>query len=184
MGARWHPLRMIARPQLQDRPRATLVLASSLMLFTELALIRWIAAYVVYVAYFTNFVLLPSFPGVGLGFLRAHRPDSDFRRAPAALAAIVLLVALLPVTISHVGGGRVFVGLFGIAALPSWVMLPLIFAGVTITLMCVSSGAARLFSRFEPLEAYRWDILGSVVGIATFTLLAFAGTRPIVWGAL
>src|SRR3954469_16658112 len=160
------PSPLIARADLRERPRAALVLASALMLFTELALIRWIAAYVVYVAYFTNFVLLASFLGVGLGFLRAHRPESDFRRVPAALAGIVLLVALLPVTISHVGGGRVFVGLFGIAALPSWVMLPLIFAGVTVTLACVSSGAARLFGRFEPLEAYRWDILGSIVGIA------------------
>ena len=48
----------------------------------------------------------------------------------------------------------------------------------------MSSGAARLFGRFEPLEAYRWDILGSIAGIAAFTLLAFAGTRPIVWGVL
>jgi spermine/spermidine synthase len=178
------PSPLIARADLRERPRAALVLASALMLFTELALIRWVAAYVVYVAYFTNFVLLASFLGVGLGFLRGHRRESDFRRMPLALAAIVLLVALFPVTISHIGGGRVFVGLFGVAALPSWVMLPLIFGAVTITLMCVSSGAARLFARFEPLEAYRWDILGSVVGIAAFTLLAFAGTRPIVWGAL
>jgi len=147
MGARWHPPRVIARPQLQDRPRTALVLASALMLFTELALIRWIAAYVVYVAYFTNFVLLASFLGVGLGFLRAHRPQSDFRKAPAALAAVVLLVALFPVTISHIGGGRVFVGLFGVAALPSWVMLPLIFAGVTATLTCVRSSAASPASR-------------------------------------
>src|SRR5204863_617034 len=119
MGARWHPRRVIARAHVRNRPRAALVLASALMLFTELALIRWIAAYVVYVAYFTNFVLLASFLGVGLGFLRAHRRESDFRRMPLALAAIVLLVALFPVTISHIGGGRVFVGLFGVAALPS-----------------------------------------------------------------
>src|SRR4051794_4310930 len=125
------PTPLIARADLRERPRAALVLASALMLFTELALIRWVAAYVVYVAYFTNFVLLASFLGVGLGFLRAHRRGSAFRRLPLVLAGTVLLVALFPVTISHIGGGRVFVGLFGLAALPSWVMLPLIFAAVT-----------------------------------------------------
>ena len=39
------------------------------MLFAELALIRWVAAYQIYVAYFTNFVLLASFLGIGVGFL-------------------------------------------------------------------------------------------------------------------
>ena len=37
--------------------RRRLVVASFLMLFTELALIRWVSAYQVHVAYFTNFVL-------------------------------------------------------------------------------------------------------------------------------
>ena len=29
---------------------------------------------------------------------------------------------------------------------------------------CIAEGVARLFSRFEPLEAYRLDILGSLSG--------------------
>ena len=67
-----------------ERPR--LVLASFVMLFAELALIRWVSAYQIYVAYFTNFVLLASFLGIGVGFLRASR-RTDFRWAPAAFAA-------------------------------------------------------------------------------------------------
>ena len=50
-----------------------LVLASALMLFIELCLIRWLGANLVHLAYFSNFVLLGSFLGVGLGFLRAAR---------------------------------------------------------------------------------------------------------------
>ena len=41
------------------------------MLFVELALIRWITANNVYVTEATNFVLLASFLGIGIGFLNA-----------------------------------------------------------------------------------------------------------------
>ena len=44
-----------------------LLLASSLMLFLELALIRWLGANVVHLCYFSNFVLLGSFLGIGAG---------------------------------------------------------------------------------------------------------------------
>ncbi len=66
-----------------DRPSpARLILLSFLMLFVELGLIRWSGAYVVYLAFFTNFVLLASFLGVGVGFLRARARGDLFRYLP------------------------------------------------------------------------------------------------------
>ena len=50
-----------------------LMLGSALMLFLELALIRWLGANVVHLSYFSNFVLLGSFLGIGLGFLISRR---------------------------------------------------------------------------------------------------------------
>src|SRR5881397_2078788 len=50
-----------------------LVLGSCVMLFLELALIRWLGANIVHLSYFTNFVLLGSFLGIGLGFLIARK---------------------------------------------------------------------------------------------------------------
>ena len=44
------------------------------MLFVELALIRWTGSNVVHLSYFSNFVLLGSFLGIGVGFLRGRRP--------------------------------------------------------------------------------------------------------------
>ena len=41
-----------------SRDRLELFLASFLMLFVELVLIRWAGAYVVYLSYFANFILL------------------------------------------------------------------------------------------------------------------------------
>ena len=63
------------------------------MLFIELALIRWLGANVLYLAYFSNVVLLGSFLGIGLGFLWTSRGRrSLFPFAPAALATLIVLV--------------------------------------------------------------------------------------------
>src|SRR6267154_27418 len=51
---------------------------SFLMLFVELALIRWTGANILYLSYFSNFVLLGSFLGIGLGFLRANAKRNMF----------------------------------------------------------------------------------------------------------
>ena len=65
-----------------------LVSLSLLMFFTELALIRWTAANNVHLAYITNFILLASFLGIGVGFLLAASRHDVFRWTPLALAAL------------------------------------------------------------------------------------------------
>ena len=80
-----------------DRPstgtRWRLLAASTLMLFLELALIRWLGAEVLHLSYFSNFVLLGSFLGVGLGFLRAAGPTHPDR--PLPLYSPVVLLGLI-----------------------------------------------------------------------------------------
>ena len=52
-------------------PGVRTFLASFLVLFLEVALIRWMPAYVRLLAYFSNFILLASFLGIGIGCLLA-----------------------------------------------------------------------------------------------------------------
>ncbi len=52
---------------------ARLVAAASLMLFVELAFIRWLGSNVIHLSYFSNFVLLGSFLGIGAGFLISRK---------------------------------------------------------------------------------------------------------------
>jgi len=163
--------------------RSRLVVASFLMLFVELVLIRWSAANVVYLAYFSNFVLLASFLGIGIGFLRAGASSDRFAWTPAAIAAFVAFVLAFPVGVS-LSGGRHFVGLFGMFALPIWVTLPVIFGGVTLVMALIAEGVARLFTRFDPLRAYTLDVTGSLLGIAAFSALSFLGARPVVWAVV
>jgi Spermine/spermidine synthase domain len=184
------PSRAPAAASVARRPawlgrRGRLVLASFLMLFVELALIRWSASNVVYLAYFTNFVLLASFLGIGVGFLRARAARDLSRWAPVVIAGFALFIVLCPVQVGRYGGdARLFVGLFGAFALPPWIELPVIFLGAVVVMALVAEVVARLFVMFPPLEAYRLDILGSIAGIVVFSAMSFLGARPLVWAVV
>jgi hypothetical protein len=161
--------------------RLRLLLLSFLMLFLELMLIRWGAANVLYLAYFTNFVLLASFLGIGVGFLRAGSQRDHFGQAPIVLAVLLGFVVLFPVQVTH---DNHLVGIFGSPAVPVWFSLPLIFVLVTAAMALVAEGVARTFGTFPPLTAYRFDILGSLLGIATFSGMAFLHLPPIAWAVV
>ena len=122
------------RELLVTGPRRRLVMASALMLFLELALIRWLGANIVHLGYFSNIVLLGSFLGVGLGFLRA-RPG---RRAPMyfpiALTALAVLVRLVPVTVERGGGDLVYFTSLSTSGPPVWLTLPAVFLGVAVVM--------------------------------------------------
>ena len=152
------------------------------MLFVELGLIRWAGAYVIYLSFFTNFVLLASFLGVGVGFLRAGARRSLFLLAPTALTALILFLALFPVEGGRVHGVLQLVGGFGWPPLPTWISLTVIFVLSFTTMAAIAEGVARAFGRFEPLEAYRLDILGSILGILAFSALSLLQAPPLAWG--
>ena len=165
--------------------KVRLIGLSFLMLFVELALIRWLGANIVYLSYYSNFVLLGSFLGIGVGFLRARSRVSLFPLAPVALALLVLFVVLFPVQISHTSGKQlIFFGALKTTGLPTWLMLPLIFLAVAAVMAMIGEGVARTFVRFRPLDAYRLDIAGSIIGIAAFSALSFFDAEPLVWGSI
>src|SRR5437899_3372197 len=70
-----------------------LLLTSATLLFVELLLIRWIPANVRYVGFFSNFLLMASFLGIGVGILLGRRIKrlvlSPF--APLLLATVFLV---------------------------------------------------------------------------------------------
>jgi SAM-dependent methyltransferase len=152
------------------------------VLFTELALIRWAGANVLYLSYFSNFVLLGSFLGIGIGFLRARATFDAFRLAPLALAGLVAFVIAFPVQIDRSGTDVIYFGSYGRTGLPAWVTLPVIFVAVAAAMATIAEGVGRTFARFPPLEAYRLDIVGSLAGILAFSVLAFLGAPPFAWG--
>jgi len=174
-------------PETLLSPPVQLVMLSFLMLFIELALIRWSGALVIYLSYFSNFVLLGSFLGIGIGFLRARARVNLFPWAPVALALLILYVRVFPVEVIRTGNaGIIFFGYgsFHASGPPTWVTLPIVFLAVAVVMAMIGEGVARTFITFRPLDAYRLDIAGSIAGILAFSLLSFLDAKPVVWAVI
>ncbi len=161
-----------------------LVLGSALMLFVELALIRWLGSNVVHLSYFSNFVLLGSFLGIGIGFLVSRRSWSIIPLAPILLALLVVLVRLFPVSLDRTGSDIIYFTSLTATGPPAWLVLPFVFVVVALVVAGPAEIVGRCFAHLTPLTAYRWDLVGSLIGIGLFTVLSFLWAPPVVWGVL
>lgn len=164
------------------RPR--LVLASGFMLFLELALIRWTGSNIVHLSYFTNFVLLGSFLGIGLGFLRVGRSANPPYYSPVVLFGLVIVVLTFPVTVDRETEGVLYWTSLATTGPPAWLILPVVFAAAALVLMGPAELVGRCFPELPRLEAYRYDLIGSLAGIAAFTALSFLSAPPVYWGVI
>ena len=164
--------------------RLRLVCLSFLVLFVELALIRWTGENVVYLSYFSNFVLLGSFLGIGIGFLRSKSRFRLFPWAPVVLAILVLFVRYFHVEINRSGNQLIYFGSLTKTGLPIWATLPVVFICTAAVMALIAEETARAFAQFEPLEAYRLDIVGSILGITFFSLLSLGELPPVDWGGV
>ncbi|GAA3155283.1 hypothetical protein GCM10010466_52790 [Planomonospora alba] len=178
------PERPGTRPAHLLGTRSRLVVASAFMLFLELALIRWTGSNIVHLSYFTNFVLLGSFLGIGLGFLRVGRTDRPPYYSPVTLAVLVLVVLVFPVTVDRRTEGVLYWTSLSTGGPPPWLILPVVFAAAAVVLMGPAELVGRCFPELERLEAYRYDLIGSLTGIGLFTALSFLGAPPVAWGAV
>src|SRR6478735_5668678 len=170
------------RTEAARRPIPRLLLASALMLFLELALIRWLGANIVHLSYFSNFVLLGSFLGIGLGFLISRKRWSVLPFTPVILALLVIFVFLEPVTIDRAGDEVIYFTSLSTQGPPAWLVLPIIFLLVAAVLAGPAEVVGRCFAHLRPLTAYRWDLVGSLIGIGSFTLLSFVRAPSVIWG--
>ena len=161
-----------------------LLLASALMLFLELALIRWLGANVVHLSYFSNFVLLGSFLGIGLGFLVARTHRSMLAWSPLALTLLVGVVRVVPVEIDQSSDEIIYFTSLVPDGPPAWLMLPIVFCAVAAVLAGPAEAVGRCFATMPPLAAYRLDLVGSLVGIGAFSGLSFLRAPSVVWGVV
>jgi hypothetical protein len=165
------------------RPEVRLYLTATSLLFVELLLIRWIPANVIYVGFFRNFLLMASFLGIGVGILWGRDPKrlavSPFG---PLLLGLVVLVTQFRVTIQLGDPDEIFFGLSeSTGADVNFLVLPALVIIATVIMAGLAVPIGRLLNSMPPLKAYTIDIVGSMSGVALFTILSASGTPPIVW---
>jgi SAM-dependent methyltransferase len=163
--------------------RTRLVLTSGTLLFVELLLIRWIPSEVRYIGFFSNFLLMASFLGIGIGLLLGRRRKLDtIVFFPLLLVVVVALITFLELNVQVRSQEELFFGLAeSRSADVNFLVLPIVFGLVTALMASLAIPLGPLLRSMPPLQAYGWDIVGSMLGIAAFTILSAAGTPPIVW---
>jgi hypothetical protein len=165
--------------------RWRLVLASTTMHFVELALIRWAGANVVHLSYFSNFILLGSFLGIGIGFLiPAERGQWLKRWTPIPLALLVILVRAYPVQVRQSSSEVIYFTAVKTTGLPQWVTLPAIFLLTAVIMAGIGKITADLFRQLPSLDAYRYDLIGSITGSVSFAALSWLRAPSVAWGVL
>lgn len=159
-----------------------------LILFFELALIRYVAGYVRVFGFYVNLVLIATFLGMGAGLLRTEGAAAIRWLAvgvPPLLFTAVAVLSRLAVrgpqdpnealwNISIGAGGD----------LPRFPILPalvVLFTLCTLTFVPLGALLGREFKRLPPLHAYSLDVSGSLLGILAFGLLSALRTPPVVW---
>jgi SAM-dependent methyltransferase len=163
--------------------RLRIFLVSFTLLFFELLCIRWIPAYVRYLSYFTNFILLASFLGMGLGLLAARRATFRFPSFPLMVLLLTAVVAVnrFELNISTTDVLYFGSGTHGFAQAESFILLPLIFTFVAAAFIPLARILGSLFTQTAPLTAYTFDILGSLAGTAAFFVIGYFALPPIYW---
>jgi SAM-dependent methyltransferase len=164
-----------------------LFVSSFLVLFLETALIRWMPAYVRLLAYFSNFILLASFLGIGIGCLVAARRRNLFAWFPLILFAVIFAVDRLRLEVALPSTSTIYFS-SGTAApvvpVESTLLLPLLFAAVAALFVAVAQRMGRELTGRPPLRAYAINLVGSLAGVAAFALVSWLELPPIVWFGL
>ena len=175
-----------------------LILISAVILFLELACIRWFPAHVLYLTFFTNVVLLASFLGMSVGCLAASR-DRNYLRWTPLLLVIALAVAHVLENSSNSFMKYVDVGnqtspqqvYFGTEyhaqdlsrfAIPVELICGFFF--IVIALMFIGPGQelGRSLKRWpNRIHAYTLNIIGSIAGIVLFGACSWLELPPLVW---
>jgi SAM-dependent methyltransferase len=179
-----------------------LFLISFAILFFELASIRWFGSTVVFMTFFTNFVLIACFLGMTVGCLTASRKQNFIKFViPLTLLAVTLAYGVLGVyslfgrILIDVGGQgspqHIFFGTeyrtndLSTFIIPIEAVASLFYVLIALAFMGLGQVMGRAFQAIpNHIAAYTMNIMGSLSGIVAFGVAAYFHTTPLLWFAI
>src|SRR5687768_11435563 len=165
-------------------PALRIFCASFLVLFLEIALIRWLPSNIRLLSFFSNFILLASFLGIGLGCLLAHSRTRLFNWFPFILLAVVAGVLYFRIEVSVVATGAIYFSSGtdeDILQIESVLLLPAIFFVVVGLFTALAQRMGREMTSLPALPAYTWNVAGSLAGVVVLGVISWSELPPSVW---
>lgn len=176
-----------------------LFLVGFLVLFLELACIRWFAVYVVFLQFFTNVPLIASFLGMSCGCLAARSNRDWLGYFPRAMGAAVIAAFLFYIVYHLWTGLAIDVGhqsspqevFFGTEyrnpdvasfAVPIELVAAAFFILIATLFVGLGQVLGRSFDAYpNRILGYSLNISGSLAGIISFSALSMVQAPPAVW---
>jgi spermidine synthase len=166
---------------------ARVFLASFLVLFLEVALIRWMPAYIRLLAYFSNFILLASFLGIGVGCLLAPSRRRLFVWFPLLQAVVIGAAYFFKLEVAVQSAGSIYFT-SGTdrpqVVVESTMLLPLIFVIVAALFATLAQRMGREMAALPPLRGYTLNLVGSLAGVGLFGVISWLQLSPTWWFAI
>src|SRR5262245_52297544 len=141
-------------------------------------------AYIRLLSYFSNFILLASFLGIGIGCLLAPVRARLFAWFPVLTSAVIgvvyafrLEVAIPPSASIYFTSGTAE----PVVAVETTFLLPIVFVTVAALLATAAQRMAREMAALPPLKGYTINIAGSLAGVAAFGVMSWLELPPTVW---
>ena len=178
----------------RHRVPVAIAVSAGLSLFLELAVIRWHSSVWEVFAFYKNFSLLGCFLGLGLGYALAHRTQiAAIVALPLLAFEVAYLVALrhaipiewlisvratpileqLNLGVTPAGGVPQYLAIYG--------LLAVVLFMTALTFMPIGQLCGRLLDRLPQLQAYGWNLAGSLAGVALMFVISYLWTPPLVW---
>jgi SAM-dependent methyltransferase len=159
-------------------------LSSFLVLFVEVALIRWLPAQIRLLSYFSNFILLAAFLGIGIGALLGRIRRSFFAWFPLLLLAVIGAVYFFRLEVRVTAPGSIYFASGtgdAVTAVETTLLLPILFVVVAALFAALAQRMAHEMTALAPLRAYTINLAGSLAGVAAFALASWLEARPSTW---
>ena len=165
-------------------PALRVFCASFLVLFLEIALIRWLPANIRLLSFFSNFILLASFLGIGLGCLLAQARTRLFSWFPFILAATVAGAIYFRIEVTVIATGAIYFTSGtneNVLPIESVYLLPVIFFVVVAVFTALAQRMGREMTSLPALPSYTWNVAGSLAGVIVLGVISWAELPPSVW---
>ncbi len=182
------------------RERFDLFLISLLVLFLELACIRWFPSHVLFLTFFTNTVLLAAVLGMSVGCLAAGRRANFLPWTPLLLIIALGAAHLVEYerqtsnSVVDLGQSSPQLVFFGAEyqsrdpstfAVPIEVICGIFFLAIALAMIGPGQQLGRSLGRVQNrLGSYTLNILGSIAGIVIFAACSWFELPPIWWFAI